>query len=425
MRDILVLIVVAATIPLAFYRPFYGLLGFSWLAYMRPQDLAWGLAASFPLSKIVALAIWVSLILRGNLNVFRRTPVTLAMLGLWVWLLVSVLAAQHRDVALEKFTDISKVFLIAFLTVVLVTDKKRFKISMAVIGVSLGLLGLKFGLFGVLRGGVHFTRGVGGMIGDNNDFALALNMSLPFLVFLATSLDSRWVRWAAGVMIPLTVLTILFTQSRGGFLALAAVTLYLVLRSKQRFVAVAVVALVALVGSQFVPESFYERIGSIVNYQEDSSAMGRLNAWQASVHMANDYPVFGVGLDNFMYLFRYYAPDPEQARVAHNTYLQILAEAGYVGLLLYLGLLGTSFWTFESVRRRASRHDMDWAVSGSTYLMGSLVAFVVGGVFLNRAHFDLTYHVMILGCCLDRIVRFEVNALRAREEDRARVSHAA
>ena len=44
MRDYLVLALVLATLPLSFCRPFFGLLGFSWLAYMRPQNLAWGLA---------------------------------------------------------------------------------------------------------------------------------------------------------------------------------------------------------------------------------------------------------------------------------------------------------------------------------------------------------------------------------------------
>src|SRR5678816_2975907 len=133
MRDYLVLLLVVAVIPMALYRPFIGLLGFSWLAYMRPQDLAWGLASQMPLSKYVAAALWLGLMMRGKLNVFRRTPITLVMLALWIWLFVTSVTAIHNDVAFAKLEDISKVMLIAMITLVLVTDVKRFRWTMAVI----------------------------------------------------------------------------------------------------------------------------------------------------------------------------------------------------------------------------------------------------------------------------------------------------
>ena len=418
MRDLLVLIVVGLTLPISFYRPFFGLLCFSWLAYMRPQDLAWGFAASLPLSKFVALAIWLSLILRGKINILRVTPVSIAMILLWGWLFVSVLAAQNVDIALSKFTDISKVFLVALLSVVLVTSRERFILSIAAIGISLGFLGLKFGMFGILRGGVHFTKGVGGMIGDNNDFALALNMCIPLLVYLAVSLPKRWMRWGVGSLIPMTAMTVVFTHSRGGFLALAALTLYILARSRQRVAGAIVISIAVVGGTQFVSDDYIDRLGTIVNYEDDSSAQGRLNAWEASYHMANDYPIVGVGLDNFTLLFKEYAPHPDDVHVAHNTYLQILAEAGYIGLILYLLLLAVALWTCESARYKAKILGYAWAESGARYLSASLVAFMVGGMFLNRAHFDLIYHIMILGACLLRIVSHDARWIALHPRDR-------
>jgi probable O-glycosylation ligase (exosortase A-associated) len=416
---------VVATVPLALYSPFYGLLGFSWLAYMRPQDLAWGLAAGLPLSKYVAVALFAGLLLRGKVNIFRRGAVPVAMLGLWIWLLVSCLTATHRDVAFEKFQDITKVLLIAFMTTVLVSDGKRFRLSIAVIALSLGFLGLKYGLYGVLRGGVQFTRGVGGMIGDNNDFALALNMALPLLLFTGLWMRKRWVRWLAFGLIPLTALTVVFTHSRSGFLALAATTLYMMFRSRRKALAIAAVVVVAAVGRLVVPETFYERIASIGDYQNDGSAMGRLNAWQASISMANDYPIFGVGLDNFLFMFQYYAPDPDDVHVAHNTWLQVLAEAGYVGLLAYAGMFLAAWGTMFSVERLARRHSIRWAGDAARCLEASTIAFMVGGTFLNRAHFDLLYHVLILGFCAKRIVLHEIAATRDAAPERELAARAA
>jgi probable O-glycosylation ligase (exosortase A-associated) len=418
MRDYLVLFLVVATIPLAFYQPFFGLLGFSWLAYMRPQDLSWGLAAELPLSKYVTVALWLSLMMRGKINIFRRTLVTGALLLLWIWLLVTCFTAVHQEVAFAKFEDISKVFLIALITVVLVTSAARFRIIMGVIGLSLGFLGLKYGAYGVLRGGVQFTRGVGGMIADNNDFALALNMTLPILVYLTWDLRRRWLRLACMGLVPLSAITVIFTHSRGGFLSLAAVTLYLIWNSRRRVAALVLVAVLALGATAFVPHSFYERISSIGNYQEDGSSLGRLNAWQASIRMANDYPVFGVGLDNFLYEFIYYAPNPDDIHVAHNTWFQVLAETGYTGLCLYLLLFAATWWTLWRVRRRARRYGVRWAENGAKCLGASVLAFMVGGTFLNRAHFDLIYHVMALCACLDRILTHELT-VQATDEDAA------
>lgn len=415
MRDILVLIIVVATVPLAFYRPFYGLLGFSWLAYMRPQDLSWGLAAALPLSKVVALSIWASLIARGKLNIVRHTFVTWGLIVLWAWLGVVTLLAQYPELAMEKFMDISKVFLISLMTIVVVCTRRRFLLSIAVIGFSLGFLGLKFGSFGVLQGGVRFTKGVGGMIGDNNDFALALCMTIPLLVYLHAELKSRWARWGALALVPLTVVTVIFTHSRGGFLSLTAATMFLVFTSKRRLLAMAVTAAAIAIGSLIIPASYYERIASIFHYQSDGSAMGRLNAWKASFFMANDYPFLGVGLDNFMALFPFYAPDPENVKVAHNTYLQMLAETGYIGLSFYLILFGLTFWTLRTSFTRARRLRFDWATNAARCLTASLLAFLVGATFLNRAHFDLTYHIIVLAACLKRIVGWEARLMRAEQ----------
>jgi probable O-glycosylation ligase (exosortase A-associated) len=418
MRDYLVLALVLATIPLALYRPFFGLLGFSWLAYMRPQDLSWGLAAELPLSKYVAVALWLGLIMRGKLNVFRRTPITLAMVALWAWLGVTCFTAVHSDVAWAKLEDISKVMLIAMITVVVVTDRSRFRMTMAVIGISLGFLGLKYGVYGVLRGGVRFTRGVGGMIGDNNDFALALNLALPVLVYLSWDLEKKWLRLLCLGLAVMNGVTVIFTHSRGGFLSLAALTLYLILQSRRKFMALGLVLALGIGGSFVVPQSFYERMGSIANFREDGSAMGRLNAWQASIAMANDFPVFGVGLDNFLFEFLYYAPDPEDMHVAHNTWFQVLAETGYTGLALYLGLFGCTAWTLWRAQRRARRYRIVWAANAAKCLSASILAFVVGGTFLNRAHFDLIYHLMAMCACLDRLLTWEIQAQRRVEPSR-------
>ena len=57
MRDLIVMAVVIGSLPVILFRPFYGLLVYSWLAFMRPQDMTWGASRDLPLSQWVAIAM--------------------------------------------------------------------------------------------------------------------------------------------------------------------------------------------------------------------------------------------------------------------------------------------------------------------------------------------------------------------------------
>src|SRR5262249_15666249 len=133
--------------------------------------------------------------------------------------------------------------------------------------------------------------------------------------------------------------------------------------------------------------------------------------------MANDYPVAGVGLDNFLYKFQAYAPNPDDVHVAHNTWLQVLAEAGYVGLALYVALFVATWKTLLRIRSRARRYRIRGAQNGAKCLAASVVAFMAGGTFPKRPHFDLIYHVMGLCMALDRLTAHEIEQIDAEEAD--------
>ena len=406
-RDLLVLIIALPAVPISLVYPFIGLLAFSWLAYMRPQDMAWGVAAQFRLSFYVAIATMIGMILNWEVPFFRRKASTLFLILFWGWITLSVLFAVDPSQGLDKYIEFSKIILISLLTTGLVKTRERLRWIVLVIGFSLGFLGLKYGLFGFTHGGeIQFKSGVGGLIRDNNDFALALNMALPFLVFLAKDeQDTRWklIFWS---LVPFTIATIVFTYSRGGFLALIASLGLCILRSRRKAWVLVVAPVTLYLFLLFAPARYLERINTIfVESQEewDSSIQGRLNAWKAAINISEDRPLFGVGVGNFRTVFYNYAPDPENWHVVHNSYLQLLSDAGYPALGLYLILLGISLWTLWKTRRlvKLSRvPDSEWIIHYSFMFEIALIAFIIGGTFLDRAFFDLTYHIIALTACL-------------------------
>lgn len=396
MRDALVIAAVLISLPLAFWRPFWGLLTYSWLAYMRPQDLAWTVGDDrFSLwvagAMLLGLVLWLG---RERLATFE--PPTILLLLFFLWVTFTVANALLPEMSQTIYSAFWKVVLMSVLTTGLVRSRERFRLLLLVTAFSLGLLGLKYGIHGLVRQGARFDHGPGGFMRDNNDFALALNMALPLLVGIAMTERTRALRIAAWVMAAFCLLTILFTFSRGGLITLAVAGALLLLCSRQRLLVGALAAFGALGFFVFSSDTFRAdytaRTQTIHSFEEDGSALGRLDAWKTSWQVFLDYPVAGVGPSNLSVVYQRYSAGEGQARVSHNTYLQLLAECGLPGLALFLALLGA---TLLRLQRLAARGP-DWSRAHARMLQIAIVAYLVGSTFLNRAFFDLIYHLVAM-----------------------------
>ena len=78
---------------------------------------------------------------------------------------------------------------------------------------------------------------------------------------------------------------------------------------------------------------------TIATYDQDSSAMGRINAWWMAWNLASSQFVCG-GYEIYNpTIFSMYAPNPFDVHAAHSIYFQILGEQGFIGLFLYLSLI--------------------------------------------------------------------------------------
>jgi probable O-glycosylation ligase (exosortase A-associated) len=323
----------------------------------------------------------------------------------------------------SRLVEFAKIVGVAIFTTALVYKPAHLRILVWVIALSFAFYGVKNGLAGILNGGAQILQGPGGMLEDNNDFALALCMGLPFLVQIGASERKPELRRAVYCMVPLTMLTILLTQSRGGFLALGTMTLLLIWRSKNRGAALVGLALAGGISLFFLPDSFYERMQTIGEYESDSSAKGRIAAWHTAINMALHRPLFGVGLSKFQSAYPLYASglENESARATHNAYLQIWAECGTIALLLYLFLILASFFALWRVRARARQlYSSSWILNYTAMFEASLIAFVVGSAFLSRAQFDLFYHLVAIIACFEAIAFAEMRAAQAPQPSTTR-----
>lgn len=418
MRDIIVSLVLLGLLPACFKRPYIGLLVFSWLAYMRVQDLTWGFAKHMRWSFYVMVLTFVGFVRQARGNYFIANYRTYVLIAIMIMGGIGLcLATQADSRHFSRYFEFVKIICIALFTTALVNDKERLRIMLWVIALSFGFYGLKSGVGGVLSGGNMIIKtGPGGMLKDNNDFALALAMSVPMLFHLGWTERRPIIKKTFFFLLPLTVISVALTHSRGGFLSCTMAIGVLIWRSRNRLNGIAVGLVVAILAFALAPESYKERLSTIKDYETEGSASSRLRAWKIATRMATANPFFGVGFGLFPRHFVEFCDDPSPLElqgkgviVAHSSYLQIWAEFGTPALILYLSLILVSFLDIWKIRKMAARrYYSSWILNYCTLFEGSLVAFTVGATFLNRAHFDLFYQWVGLIICFGVIARREM-----------------
>ncbi len=225
-----------------------------------------------------------------------------------------------------------------------------------------------------------------GVFNDPNDLGLALLLVVPFLLDML--LNRRFI--LPVLSLPLVISAIYYTNSRGTVLAaIVAIGSYFVIRHRSLFSAMVGVAL-ALLLFLFGPS----RMSTISS--SEASAYGRIEAWYEAYQMFKDSPLFGVGqgmFTDFHFL------------TAHNSFVLVMAELGFVGLFFFSGLFYFPYhWLWKNILKNGgiqlSRNDIGLVSAAYASLTGMLAAMF----FLSRAYVLLPFMQVALVVALTRVI---------------------
>ena len=281
---------------------------------------------------------------------------------------------------------------------------------------------------------VFFSAGPDGRLGnlayyDSNDFALVITCTIPFAVYYLRP-GSGAKRRALGLLsLGLFVFCIVRSGSRGGFIALVVVLLFVLLRyraipSRVRLLAaVAGVGLLTVIGS----ESYWTQIRTMLHPKTDytwTDPEGRRQVWERGIGYVKAHPVFGVGVAAYPIaegtLSELGRERQSRGRgfkwsVAHNSFLETAAELGIPGLLVFLAMLGVTMRALSRIRP-GPRYG-PWIGKRETALgqmmLGALIAFSVGGFFVSAEYFSYLYFLLGLSIALDKVLRLRRDATMA------------
>ena len=398
MRDLLLISIFVVTALMALKRPWIGVMLWTWLSIMNPHRYTYGFAYSAPLAATAVGVTLLGLLFTKERDLpFKGAPVTIFTVFM-IWITLSWLLGLDPVNDYEQWKKVMKIDFMLLVALGLLHSKKHIFALVWVVTGSLTVLGAKGGVFTILTGGEHRVWGPpGSFIEDNNEFALALVMTIPLLRFLQMQILSPLGKYGISLLMLLCAASALGSQSRGGLLAIGAMTIFLWWNGKKKLGGGIVLLVVASILISFMPDTWFDRMASMSSYDTDLSAMGRISAWWNAWNLAWAYP-FGVGFNAARpELFAIYSPYPTLVQAAHSIYFQVLGNHGFIGLGLFIGLW-IATWRSAAFLRRESQmfRQAKWCGELGAMCQVTIVGYAVGGAFLSLSYFDLPYNIMVM-----------------------------
>jgi putative inorganic carbon (HCO3(-)) transporter len=422
LRSLLILAILVPGFFAALRNRYVALLMYLWFALFRPQDWIWIDITSLRLSMVFGIVLLVPALAAG-LFPNATHPLSVGMALFLCSSIVSQIGAVRPDIGWPWVDFLFRLFLACLLLVTLTSTAKRVVGVFAVIGGSLGFHAAKAGVAFILGGGTRFADGLAGAFVDNNGYALGTVMIMPLLLATAQNIDRlmpdpgpirAWVRRGFYLSVPLCMFAVIGTYSRGGFLSLAAGLLVFLMLQRRRFTALAALGAVLAVVLTVVPlpKSYTDRLQTIQTYKEigEDSALSRPHFWKVGINMGLAKP-FGVGLrqyeaayDQFDFLYGRFG----SKRAVHSAHVQVFAEQGFFGALVWVGLFAWAFIACLRIRSRSrnerlSAEDRHLLYTAANALITSMAAFLVGGSFLALALNDITWLTFGMVAAVDRL----------------------
>ena len=413
MRDLILVLFLFCAIYYSFKKPYLGVSAWIWVALTAPTVWVYGFSQHFRINLTIVLITIVSYIVVTKNKTFPFGSIGVFVLLFWLWTLLASIFNQviNVDDVWFNFNQFTKV--LALYLFVTFTISKRIHVDTFIWAIVLAMSSyaameaVKF----LMSGGGHKIVGRAGIIADRNDLAVAINMCIPFIAYLWNVTKHKKLKLGLVILIVLNVVSIIGTYSRGGFIGLSILGIAFWLQSNRKMLLLMFALMLLPVLYINAPADWKERQTTISTASsEDSSFIGRLWAWKVSTMIAIDNPITGGGFKAVTdpILWRVYGqltPDfgpvytkpmdiNQRPKAAHNIYFQVLGDNGFIGLLIFLSLLFTAFFTNRKNLKLAKEHGEVWCEKLCSAISLSFVAYGITGLNVSLAYFELLYALM-------------------------------
>ncbi len=317
--------------------PFFLLLFYLFFDYARPHQVFFPLLAKLHPGYILHILLIWYLHKEGKLLKFENPQIK-------AFFLLILLMMLHVPFAVNNYwayfgwrnTVLRFIVFLSIISFVNTYEKlEKFTNLWIKIMIICAIIGIKSG------GKIPYS----GFMGDENDFALVMNMAIGFSYFMYfyEEITKRKMFYLISIILFLGAVVASF--SRGGFVGLAGTIFYIWLRSPYKLKSTFILSIFAFLFFLITPPSYWKEMSTLKQEGLHRGTVGaRWYSWKCGMKMFLDHPLFGVGQNNFPWNFEKYEPKEEWkryrrrlhgGRTAHSLYVTVLCELGIVGTFLY------------------------------------------------------------------------------------------
>jgi len=406
---------------LSFASPFFGIITYMGILYLRPMEVHPELAP-YHIARIFAVAIILGFILRygGTKKIFLNHKQDKILLILLFVITLSFTVGWIPR-CLEVLEQMTKNVIIYALILGMVNSEKRLKILIWSILIMSGILGFNTiqeyrALDSAALNTVRLGGFSGGYFGGAGDFAVMMNVVIPYAFFLTVGGRPILFRPFSLLLLVILIWAMVATQARGGVIAFGAVVLglgYFGVRTRgffKKFLSILLIASAVVGIIIFSPSAFKERASTITDYQHQVTATMRIDYWILGIKMFLSNPLIGVGAGNYQIKYHDFGGWETQWRVCHNMYIEALSELGILGFGCLFFLLYFTFkdglFTDRLLKKNNKTNSFLYVANQGAIL--SLFAYCVGGMFQAIFTYPILYIIIAIVVSIKNLAEKEI-----------------
>ena len=410
MRDLVFVAFLLCLFALSLKRPFLFVLTYAYVDIVAPQRLSYYLLSGGNLVMYVAIAAIGSWLLFDDKKGLRLSARQGLMVLLLLYAAFTTFNADYPAEALEKWDWVWKSMVFAIFLPFTLRTRLRIEAYVLFMILAASAIVIVGGIKTMLSGGGYGALNL--MVTSNSGLYEGSTIStvavalVPLIVWAArhgTVFPSDWrVKLFAAGLIFACLLIPVGTEARTGLVCIGVLAVLMLRDVKRRLVYMTAIGIACAVAVPLMPSSFTDRMGTISNYQSDSSASTRLAVWSWTWHYAQQNP-WGGGFEayrqNRIEVGVVETQDhgsvtsvqeqwhEDSARAYHSSYFEMLGEQGFPGLFLFLLIHGLGLIRMELVRRRwrGAEGETAWIAPLATALQGFQIVYLVGSLFVGIA----------------------------------------
>lgn len=389
--------------------PLWGLLVYVYVYFNIPAHQWWGgQLPDLRWSLISAVILLTSCFLhKDKLSSmsWKENKVGLTLFALLALMIIIMPFTPDPTRSWGKIYDFFRYVLIFFVVGKVLSDFRRYKFFIGI------LCFCTFYLTMLAQHYFHGSRLDGVGLPDGSDANMLAALMVLFIpIFVVIGITERgWQRWAAFAAIPFVLNTFVMCGSRGAFVGLAiqgVIAVWLLRKRIGTSKALICCGVVAVMLFSLMSTQYRDRLLGMENSVKEGSATensaGRWEIWQYGLEMSKDYPL-GAGGDSFMALSPFYIPSQLLSsgvgvRASHNTYLLVLVEQGYLGIVIFFIYLWRQFRVLALIRKilpvNEVTDEQKKIVFHSYALQIALAGFWSAAVFIDRFYFEAIYLIV-------------------------------